>query len=270
MELLEKLSELEHEQWIDWSKSISQTETISQDRLDRWSKSWCSYSELSEEEKEQDRIYARKILNVIDEKKSEDIVKINIPTITRLFEYMMEDVSGDIELHEILERLIKVSNKKQIIKMSDYDKIIGKNKMELKEEITNLEKQMEAIDKTKNPIEKNPENKRNKGTTTKMDNVPEDKENDDKIKDKKDKYIKYESLQSELSGTIKEFNEIPTMKEAKIFIDDPFEAPPGANVQVGPRGGYFYDTSEKPKSGDKKKKDVTKDMSSDKNLSKAK
>ncbi|NCU41855.1 MAG: hypothetical protein EOM19_03995 [Candidatus Moranbacteria bacterium] len=199
---------------------------------------------------------------------SENIVKINIPTITRLFEYMKEDVKDDIEIHIILERLVEMSINNNIINMSHYDYIIN-GKMELKEEITQLEKQLEAMDN--NPIEKNPENKRNKGTTLKMDNIPEDKECNDKIEDKKDKFVKFESLQKELSSTIKEFNNNPTMKEAKIFIDDPFEAPPGANVQVGPRGGYFYDTSP-TKSDDKKgkDKDVTKDMSSSKDLAKSK
>jgi hypothetical protein len=152
-----------------------------------------------------------------------------------------------------------------------------KEKMELKEELNKVEKMLEAIEKDKNPIEANPENKRNKGTTLDTDNVPYDKQNEDIIEDYEYKFAKQkkskliDDMKESLSSTIKEFNNISTMTEAKIFIDDPFEAPPGANVQVGPRGGYFYDTSP-TKSDDKKGKDkeVTKDMSSDKDLSKSK
>ncbi len=62
---LEKLAELEHIQWIEWSKNIASTEVISQERLERWKKLWIPYNELTEEQKEQDRIYARKILEIL-------------------------------------------------------------------------------------------------------------------------------------------------------------------------------------------------------------
>ena len=64
-ELLEDLAELEHEQWVKWSVSITQTEHISSERLERWKKLWCSYSELSEEMKDEDRKWARKALEII-------------------------------------------------------------------------------------------------------------------------------------------------------------------------------------------------------------
>lgn len=149
-----------------------------------------------------------------------------------------------------------------------------KEKMELKEEITQIESQIEAIDKKNNPIEKNPENKYDKGTTVKTDNIPKDKENSDKVEDETNKYVK---TKESLSSTIKEFNEIPTMKEKKVYISDPFEAPPGTNIQVGPRGSYFYDTEliqGKDSSKDDKKSDKTTDEKKDKkdkkNLSKPK
>lgn len=57
---IEEIAKLEHEQWISWSKTIAQTENISDERLKRWKKLWIPYSELCEEEKEQDRVWARK------------------------------------------------------------------------------------------------------------------------------------------------------------------------------------------------------------------
>lgn len=65
-DIIERLAELEHEQWIKWSKSIVENENISLDRLERWKKLWIPYKELSEEMKEHDRVWARKVLNIIE------------------------------------------------------------------------------------------------------------------------------------------------------------------------------------------------------------
>lgn len=84
-ELLERLSELEHVQWQNWSKSVSgdlkrlielcdkfsdnlndeEKEFINsqKERLIRWEGMWIPYDELSEDLKELDRNYARKIMN---------------------------------------------------------------------------------------------------------------------------------------------------------------------------------------------------------------
>jgi hypothetical protein len=66
-ELVEKLAALEHEQWMQWSKNIVDTEFISLKRRQRWFKLWCHYDELSEEMKEFDRLWARKVLDVLNE-----------------------------------------------------------------------------------------------------------------------------------------------------------------------------------------------------------
>ena len=63
--LLEQLAKLEHDQWMEWSKDLAAKENISKERKDRWKKLWIPYAELSEKEKEQDRVYARKILKLI-------------------------------------------------------------------------------------------------------------------------------------------------------------------------------------------------------------
>ena len=62
--LIEKLAELEHEQWCQWSKNLVEKEKLSKERIDRWAKLWVPYSELSEEMKESDRIWARKALRI--------------------------------------------------------------------------------------------------------------------------------------------------------------------------------------------------------------
>jgi hypothetical protein len=64
--IIEKLAELEHEQWIEWSSSlVDDREKLSPERLDRWAKLWIPYSQLTEEQKEQDRIWARKVFKII-------------------------------------------------------------------------------------------------------------------------------------------------------------------------------------------------------------
>ena len=64
-DLLEKLASLEHDQWVEWTKDLAEKETISQDRKNRWKKLWIPYEELSEEKKEEDRKYARKVLKIL-------------------------------------------------------------------------------------------------------------------------------------------------------------------------------------------------------------
>ena len=90
-EILEKLSRLEHEQWCEWSEAISvelsalldiagkvDESKLNDDekelilnvhrRLERWKGLWVPYDELSEESKEQDRVYARKAISIFSEK----------------------------------------------------------------------------------------------------------------------------------------------------------------------------------------------------------
>lgn len=61
-EVIEKLAELEHEQWMAWAKSIMKTESISESRKLRWTKCMIPYADLTEEMKEFDREWARKAL----------------------------------------------------------------------------------------------------------------------------------------------------------------------------------------------------------------
>ncbi|WP_405295074.1 hypothetical protein [Methanobrevibacter sp.] len=93
-DILERLAELEHDQWCDWAGALSgEIEDLlrvisklhdnsdfdlddgdiavvenSKERLVRWDSLMVPYSELSEEMKESDRVYARKILDLLDER----------------------------------------------------------------------------------------------------------------------------------------------------------------------------------------------------------
>lgn len=70
-QLLEKLADLEHNQWWEWSRDLSRKEKLSKERLDRWDRLWTFYKFLSEKSKEQDRVYARKIIELL---KQEQII----------------------------------------------------------------------------------------------------------------------------------------------------------------------------------------------------
>jgi hypothetical protein len=73
--LLEKIAEIEHQQWCLWSKSIcghilqDRSPMRIRDRIltkhDSWELLWQPYSELSEEMKEHDRVWARKVITVL-------------------------------------------------------------------------------------------------------------------------------------------------------------------------------------------------------------
>lgn len=70
-DFLEKLTELEHDQWIAWSKHLSTKEKLSQKTVERWEKLWCEYNALPESEKDHDRVWSKliqmKILKEIEE-----------------------------------------------------------------------------------------------------------------------------------------------------------------------------------------------------------
>ncbi len=66
-EKLEKISKLEHDQWIKWAKDIMKTEKLSPGRIKRWKKLFVAYDKLNEKDKEDDRIWARKVIKVSDE-----------------------------------------------------------------------------------------------------------------------------------------------------------------------------------------------------------
>ena len=90
---LEKLAEAEHVQWCEWASVLSEelsslVEIIDKhcddlseeeqafvlnvkDRLDRWDNYMVDYSQLSEEDKDKDRVYARKIISIVNEELSD-------------------------------------------------------------------------------------------------------------------------------------------------------------------------------------------------------
>ena len=62
-EVIEKLAELEHEQWLSWARAV--WDEVSVERRENWSPNMVPYAELSEKAKEQDREWARKATAIV-------------------------------------------------------------------------------------------------------------------------------------------------------------------------------------------------------------
>lgn len=63
MDLRERIAEQEHEQWMQWAKSLMSSEAhISGARLMRWKDCMVPYADLSEDMKDHDRVWADAIL----------------------------------------------------------------------------------------------------------------------------------------------------------------------------------------------------------------
>jgi glutathione S-transferase len=67
MNLREQLAALEHEQWIAWSQDIAATEVITPARLERWQRLWKPYDTLTEDEKDQDREWADRMITILQD-----------------------------------------------------------------------------------------------------------------------------------------------------------------------------------------------------------
>ncbi len=65
IDIREQLAELMHNQWMEWSKEIDHTEDLDPARRNRWKKLWVPYAQLTEMQKDQDRVYADRIIEVV-------------------------------------------------------------------------------------------------------------------------------------------------------------------------------------------------------------
>ena len=66
-ELTEVIAALEHDQWMHWSQAVASDVPAAIRK--KWAPSWGAYSELSNEMKEADRVWARKVVELLRERK---------------------------------------------------------------------------------------------------------------------------------------------------------------------------------------------------------
>lgn len=62
-ELMEALAGIEHEQWKHWSQAVA--DHVDPATRARWQHSWKDYADLTEEMKEADRVWARKVVALL-------------------------------------------------------------------------------------------------------------------------------------------------------------------------------------------------------------
>ena len=54
-----------------------------------------------------------------------DVVKMDIPLLIRLLEYAREDAKTDMDLHNVSEMMIQLSEEGTVLTMDNYDQIVG-------------------------------------------------------------------------------------------------------------------------------------------------
>ena len=62
-DLTEALAEIEHQQWMHWSQAVAAD--VPQTLRDKWQSSWVDYAALTDEVKEADRVWARKVVALL-------------------------------------------------------------------------------------------------------------------------------------------------------------------------------------------------------------
>jgi hypothetical protein len=68
-EFIEELAALEHEQWMKWAKSVLDSEPeLSLTRTVKWKTLMVPYSDLTEDMKEHDRKWARKVFEIVKQR----------------------------------------------------------------------------------------------------------------------------------------------------------------------------------------------------------
>jgi len=71
-ETREKLADLEHRQWMSWTKYLVENHDIPEELEEKWKKNWEDYENLSEEEKDKDRKWADKAVAIVENSLKDD------------------------------------------------------------------------------------------------------------------------------------------------------------------------------------------------------
>ena len=149
--ILELLAALEHEQWIEWSRSLTAKEHLSTKRLARWEHLWKPYDSLTEKEKESDRKYARKVLELLMGTGVLPIKKGYKISIGELFDLLAISNIKIWHLEERISKLSKSTKDKDKIEMGELTRLIraaNRERVSMKEELNlRLEGKTRALGK---------------------------------------------------------------------------------------------------------------------------
>jgi hypothetical protein len=62
-----------------------------------------------------------------------DTITVDVPLFIRLLEYAREDAKTDMDLHNVAENIIDLSEEGEVLTMDNYNAIVGKNEEEIAE-----------------------------------------------------------------------------------------------------------------------------------------
>jgi hypothetical protein len=62
-----------------------------------------------------------------------DTITVDVPLFIRLLEYAREDAKTDMDLHNVAENIIDLSEEGQVLSMDDYNAIVGTTEEEIAE-----------------------------------------------------------------------------------------------------------------------------------------
>ena len=62
-----------------------------------------------------------------------DIISVDVPLFIRLLEYAREDAKTDMDLHNVAENIIDLSEEGEALTMDDYNAIVGTTEEEIAE-----------------------------------------------------------------------------------------------------------------------------------------
>ena len=66
-DLIEALAEIEHEQWMHWSTAAAAD--VPAATRTKWRRSWVDYDEMTDDLKEADRVWARKVVALLHQRR---------------------------------------------------------------------------------------------------------------------------------------------------------------------------------------------------------
>jgi hypothetical protein len=62
-----------------------------------------------------------------------DIISVDVPLFIRLLEYAREDAQTDMDLHNVADNIIDLSEEGRVLSMDDYNAIVGTTEEEIAE-----------------------------------------------------------------------------------------------------------------------------------------
>jgi hypothetical protein len=66
-DLVEALAEIEHQQWMHWSQAVAAH--VPPMTREKWKASWVDYNTLTDDVKEVDRVWARKVVALLQQRR---------------------------------------------------------------------------------------------------------------------------------------------------------------------------------------------------------